>query len=329
MFASSRQCLVGWAAALVCVAAPLVLARAEQPLVEKGGRYDQMAASYLLSDAAGKQQWLENLLLHRADPACGVFMSADELERQRARQRAILSRAAAGGELSADGVARLLAEVDGQEQNAIAKLSRDYQFATAQAFHHDRAGFEKWNGDWREIVGKWRAEGEPLSWQPKLIAWLQQATAIQIRASRIAQRPAAVPEVRPITPRIGPAIQQPQLEARIAGYNLTLSRLIAKLHSQSTWTAEELSHAASELSDLATARHDLALYWGLLPASTRVRMSALQSIDSAISLLAARTSALRRQLEANGGQTSSRSQWELRRLDDVSRRLATLAAARS
>lgn len=328
MFASARHFLACWTTALVCVAAPLVPVAAEAQSEEKEGRYEQMAASYLLSDAAGKQQWLEHLLLNRADPACGIYMTADQLEQQRTRQRAILNRSAAGRELSPDGILRLLSEVDGQEQRAIAKLSRDYQFATAQAYHHDRGEFEKWNGAWDKIDDQWRAEGAPLSWQPKLITWLQRATEKQALASRLARRPAPI-ALRPIAPRTGPAIQHTELEARIAGYNLTLSRLISQLHSQSNWTAEELGHAANDLSDLATARHDLALYWGLLPASTRSRMTALQPIDGAISLLAARTSTLRRQLESSNGEPNSRSQWELRRLDDVSRRLATLAAARS
>jgi hypothetical protein len=229
--------------------------------------------------------------------------------------------------LSGEGVRRLLAEVDSHEQQAIARLSRDYQFATAKAFQEDRAEFEKWNDAWNKIDSRWHAEGQPLAWQPKLIDWLKRSTESQRQVSKIARRP--VPEVRPIAPRTGPAIQQSELEARIAGYNLTLSRLISKLHTQATWTAEDLGHAASELSDLATARNDLTLYWKLLPASTRQRMPALTPIDGAISLLAARTSARRRQLEATEGDNDGGTQWELRRLDDVSRRLATLAAARS
>jgi hypothetical protein len=296
---------------------------------EEPGRYDQMAAAYLLSDAAGKQRWLEELLLHRADPACNTYMNAEQLERQRARQRAILSRSAAGGQLNPISVVRLLAEVDAQEQNAIAKLSRDYQFATAQAFHNNRSEFDKWSSAWDRIDDKWKAAGEPLAWQPKLIAWLEQAAANQNRAGQLARKSAVPPVVRPIVPRSGPAIQHTELEARIAGYNLSLSRLLAHLHSHATWTTEELGHAANELSDLATARHDLSLYWGLLPAKTRARMTPLEPIDGAISLLAARTSTRRRELETSRGEIGAREQWELRRLDDVSKRLATLASSRS
>jgi hypothetical protein len=66
-----------------------------------------------------------------------------------------------------------------------------------------------------------------------------------------------------------------------------------------------------------------------LPAKTRARMTPLQPIDGAISLLAARTSTRRRELESHDGEIGARAQWELRRLDDVSRRLATLASTRS
>jgi hypothetical protein len=71
------------------------------------------------------------------------------------------------------------------------------------------------------------------------------------------------------------------------------------------------------------------LYWGLLPAKTRARMTPLEPIDGAISLLAARTSTRRRELETSRGEIGAREQWELRRLDDVSKRLATLASSRS
>ncbi len=306
-----------------------------------GERYQRLAAPYQQADAAGKQRWLEDLLLHRSDPAGRVFLSAEDLERLRARHLAILGRSAAGDELSDSGVVRLLAEVDAQEQAAIARLQRDYAFATAAAFHNNRDAFHKWSDAWRAIERQWLAAGQPFAWQPRMIAWLQQASSRQAQltkpgAPRTAQpaapsftRRQATPSIRAIPPRMGPKIQHDELQSRITGYNLALSRFISELHTRNTWNAEDLSHAANELSDLAAARHDLSLYWGLLPADVRARTTPLEPMDPAISLLAARTSERRRELEVSSAGLSSRSAWELRRLDEISRRLATLAPPRS
>jgi hypothetical protein len=220
-------------------------------------------------------------------------------------------------------------------------LQSDYAFATAGAFHENRAAFDQWNGAWLAIEREWLAAGRPFAWQPKMIAWLQRTGSRQAQLKKPAAprtaRPAAPsftrrqapPSIRAIPPRVRPRIQHDELQSRITGYNLALSRFISDLHARSTWNAEDLGHAANDLSDLAAARHDLTLYWGLLPGDLRDRTTPLEPIDPAISLLAARTSQRRRELEVSSAGTNSRSAWELRRLDEVSRRLATLAPPRS
>ena len=313
-------------AAIVFCAAPCI---ANSP----GERYQQLAVPYQQADAASKQRWLEDLLLNRSEPAGQVFLSTQGLEQLRTRHRAILSRSAAGHELSDNGVVRLLAEVDAQEQAAIAKLQRDYAFAAAAAFHNNRDAFDKWSDAWHAIEHQWLAAGQPFAWQPRMIGWLQQANSRQAQVAKPAApsftRRQAPPSIRAIPPRMGPKIQYDELQARISGYNLALSRFISELHTRNTWTAEDLGHAASDLSDLATARHDLTLYWGLLTADARARTTPLESIDPAISLLAVRTSQRRRELEIRPASETSRAGWELRRLDEVSQRLAKLAPPRS
>ncbi len=326
-----RQIALGVAAGLLCGVPAWA---AESP----SQRYQRLAVSYEQADAAGKQRWLVDLLLHRSDRACRVYLVADDLQRIRARHRAILLRAAAGSELSDSGVQRLLAEVDTEEQHAIDRLQRDYEFATAQAFHDNRDQFERWHNAWHAIESKWLAAGQPFSWQPKIIAWLQQAGERQARleppvpskstAERAVPRPVS-PTIRVIPPPLRASIRHDELEARIAGYNLALSRLISDLHMQHTWTAEELGHAANELAELATVRHDLTLYWELLPLDHRARMPSLEALESAVSLLAARTAQRRRKLEVSAASANSDTAKELRCLDEVSRRLATLAATRS
>lgn len=318
---------------LVCHAIALLLAAAlpAAPTVERvseGGRYERLATPYLEADAHGKLRFLEDLLLRRSDSAIRVYLPPAELERQRGRNREILSLAAQGRELTQSGLLKLLAEVDRQEQEAIQKLRRDYAYSTAQAFHGNRTEFDKWSEAWRRIEQAWQQDGRPFDWQPRMIAWLGQASAQQAEIS-LAVRRDRNPLLGAIPPRTGPRIQQMELEARIAGYNLALSRLISELHLRSDWSVEQLGASAGELADLATTRHDLSLYWNLLPGARRAHMTPLDPLDDAISLLASRTSKLRRQLESASADHSPRTAWELRRLDEVSRRLATLAGPRS
>jgi hypothetical protein len=321
------------AASLGIVAALTALAN-ELPAARDQGRYRVAAQTYREANTAGKQRMIEHLLA-RSNAAASVTSSGADLQRVQDRNREILDRVAQGRELSDGGLLQLLAEVDSREQLAIAKLRRDFAYSTAQAFHDNRAEFDKWHDAWDRIEQRYQRDGRPLDWQQRMIDWLALASARQAQISiaqiSIAQlrpsksSPSVVP--RPILPRRGPNIQQTELEARIAGYNLAVSRVFAELHEQKHWTVEELGRAAGELNDLTTTRHDLNLYWELLPAEAKAEATPLRPLDEVISLLAARTAQRRRELERTAAN-SPRDAWELRRLDEVSRRLATLAAPR-
>jgi hypothetical protein len=289
--------------------------------------YQQLAAAYVEADAAGKQRWVEKLI-ERSNTAIRVYMPPTELARQQARNQQILDRATKGRELSAEGLLRLLGEVDRQEQAAIKHLSRDYAFLTAQNFHNNRAEFDKWTEAWEKLEYAWQLQGRPMNSQPELIGWLQQAPSRLALARATAPREAPS-VVRTVPRRTGPPFRRSELEARIVGYNLALSRLMSQLQEQKNWTGVELARVAGELADLTTARHDLLLYWNLLPEQERRQMPALGSLDGVMSLLSSRTAQRRRQLEAGELPDAPRTAWELRRLDEVSRRLATLASDRS
>jgi hypothetical protein len=316
--------LVGFAL-LVAAALP---GAASEP--RGGERYQAAAMSYQQADAADKRRFLEDLL-SRSDAAAAVSASGAQLKHLRERNWAILDRAAQGRELSNGGLLELLAEVDDQEQRAIAKLRRDFAFSTAQAFHDNHAEFDKWHDAWERIESRYQLDGRPLAWQKRMIDWLALASARQAQVS-IARLHTGTSTSRSLPRQIpsrgGANIQHSELESRIAGYNLAVSRLFSKLHTQEAWTVDDLGRAAAELADLSTTRHDLNLYWKLLPADSQARQSPLRSVDDVIPLLARRTAERRRELETTAAD-SPRAAWELRRLDEVSRRLATLATPRS
>lgn len=291
-------------------------------------RYQEAAGAYRQSDAAGKRKFIDDLV-SRYDAASSVTMSGAELKRLRERSRAILNRALEGRELSDSGLLQLLAEVDFEEQRAIAKLRRDFAFSTAQAFHDNRPEFDKWHDAWERIESRYQLDGRPLVLQNRMIDWLALASARQAQISIARLQPSGKRVSVPpkIPPTRGANIQHPELESRITGYNLAVSRLFSELHTKKDWSVEDLGQATAELADLATTNHDLNLYWKLLPSESQTRQTPLRSLDDVIPLLARRTTERRRALEQKSAD-SPRAAWELRRLDEVSRRLATLAAPR-
>ncbi len=303
----------------------IALAQQEQQS-EDTGRYESLLVAYELADQATRYQWLEQLLT-RSEYAARFSLTETELQTLRTRHRTILARVVAGDELTNHGVKQLIAEVDHHEQQAITRLSADFQYATAQAFHHNRAEFARWTTAWQRIDHAWRGQNQPLDWQPRIVDWLGRMSSRQQQAALAAQGDKT--PIRPIAPHTGPKIQIDELRARIVGYNLAISRLVAELHSRSAWSTEDLGHAANELADLAAARHDLELYWSLLPPRQQTNLSKLEPLDGAIALLTARTSNRRQQLQKGTNESQDRTAWELRRLDEVSRRLATLASSRS
>jgi len=315
--------LVGLA---VLLAAAQSVSASEPPSEQ---RYQEAAGAYRQSDAAGKRKFIDDLV-SRYDAASSVTMSGAKLKRLRERNRAILNRALEGRELSDGGLLQLLAEVDTQEQRAIAKLRRDFAFSTAQAFHDNRPEFDKWHDAWERIESRYQFDGRPLVLQNRMIDWLALASARQAQISIARLQPSSSKRVSvppQIPPPRGPNIQHTELESRIAGYNLAVSRLFSELTTKQDWSVEDLGHATAELADLATTHHDLNLYWKLLPHQSQTRRTPLRSLDDVIPLLARRTTERRRELEQMSA-ASPRAAWELRQLDEVSRRLATLATPR-
>jgi len=341
MATNYRNLLLGLIAALA--AAPG--AAADAP-----ARYGAPIAEYQRLSPAERHAWLQHLLIGRGEAAARTAMSADEFRRLQERDQNILERSAAGRELSPEGLARLLAEVDRAERLAIEKLRRDFAFATARAYHDNRAAFDRRSEAWRRIEQHWNQTGQSFSWQPRILRWLDKNAPRQTET--IARRPpppAIAPQAntsprrapqtanRPIqrTPASagqpsGPRVDQGELLARIAGYNMALARMIVELNEQQHWTVLELDRAAGELSELTSTRADLAIYRELVPPQDRKLLPTLDSPQTAISLLARRTADRRRQLESpDHAATPEYAAWELRRLERVSQRLASFATSSS
>jgi hypothetical protein len=180
---------------VACLGAPLYAAS------ESAHRFQRASDDYARLDPAGQERWLADLFYKRSEPACWAYMNAEQMQRQTARQRAVLSRAQAGQRLSDAGLAKLLAEVDRQEQAAIKRLSRDFEIATSRTFHADRAQFEKWMNTWHAVQDRWDRAGRPWDHQPALIHWLQTAMAreqsIGTRASKFTPDVPAVAKTLP------------------------------------------------------------------------------------------------------------------------------------
>lgn len=142
--------------------------------------------------------------------------------------------------------------------------------------------------------------------------------------------PAAPQRPRPALTRSAvPAgrINLDELSARIAGANLALRALEAELDEQRPWNARRLRSLIDRLEILVVRSNDLATFRGLLSPQERALVGRLESPQPAISLLAARIFEAR--THAAGPDftgTPSRRRAELRRLDELSRRLAELAA---
>ena len=297
------------------------MAACARPVHPPGGQpLSARLDDYAQSDGAGQERWLVDLLRQRSELACRLTMSREQLEAQRARHAAVLARVRAGGRPSAAGLVRLLQEVDAQENAAIDKLSREYQAAVQRG---DRGAADAIDS-WQDIHDRWLQAGRPWEQQPKLIHWLRTANA-QATSEHRTNRPTDKP-VRSAVPssknRTAPTVDPNELSARIASYNLQLASLLSRLHGQSTWSPQQLDAITGPLADLALLRTDLNLWWEVLPSESQSHIKRPQPIEPAVALVAARTAAVRRELESVAGADHTR---ELQILDRVSLRLALLA----
>lgn len=193
--------------------------RAEGPAV-KAPIPPRLAATVHEFQQLDRQQqavWLSKLFARRSIPACRIAYPAAEVGRQQQRHQAIVQRVQAGRQFKTEGLVRVLSEVDRQERAAINRLWRDFEFGTAQAFHQQRAEFEKRMDARRAVLQRWLDAGQPWQQQPALIRWLQAAVAQQQKDPRLAlpampsfssSGDASIAETE--TPSVGHAETQPR-----------------------------------------------------------------------------------------------------------------------
>jgi len=140
----------------------------------------------------------------------------------------------------------------------------------------------------------------------------------------------AKPALDPTPPvAAGVKVNLEELTAHIAGANLELRALEAELDKQSTFNAKRLGPLVDRLSRLVVRENDLTLLLNLVSERERTLAGHLESPWVTISRLAAGIFEARTRAAGRGFQgTENQRQAELRHLDELSRELAGLAAAR-
>ncbi len=129
------------------------------------------------------------------------------------------------------------------------------------------------------------------------------------------------------TPDVGVEIRLDELAARINGCNLAFRAMEMDLDERGPWTAARLTPLVERLDVLALRRHDLELFRQAVPEKERALLAPLPDLKGVISQFAARIVEVRSQVSGSSFKgTDSERQAELRRLDDLSRRLAEAAA---
>jgi hypothetical protein len=221
--------LTAGALCVACLGAPLFAAP------ESAHRFQRARDDYARLDPAGQERWLADLFYKRSEPACRVCMDAEQRQRQTVRQRAVLARVHAGQRLTDGGLAKLLAEVDQQEQMAIENLAREFEFSTARTFHADRAQFEKWMATWHAVLDRWDRAGRPWDHQPVLIRWLQTAMTREQTISAQILKPAgetpAVAKTLPTKKLPSPASMEQRPAPRAVVHEMRPAPAIAKPRS--------------------------------------------------------------------------------------------------
>ena len=122
-------------------------------------------------------------------------------------------------------------------------------------------------------------------------------------------------------------IEPDELAARIRGCNLAFRALEAELEERDAWTAARLEPLLARLEILVLRPHDLELFRDVVPQQERSSLDPMASAKGAVSSLAAHIVAGRGRASGSGFRGSEAERHgELGRLEQLSRRLAALAA---
>jgi hypothetical protein len=133
------------------------------------------------------------------------------------------------------------------------------------------------------------------------------------------------PDIQP-APEPQVAVDLYELTIRVKAYNLTLKDLTNTLHGEEIWTAKRLSESLEELDQLSQRREQLTLYRDVISTAEQTQSGQLETLDGAIALLGAKIFAAREHYTQEGAEAP---QQELAQLNDLSHKLAQLAANRA
>jgi hypothetical protein len=136
---------------------------------------------------------------------------------------------------------------------------------------------------------------------------------------------------QPTSPSAAQADQHAQvnieeLRSRIEGINLSLRNLEAELHEKRDFTADQLDSLLSRLDILVLRQKDLSLFRDLISSLQQAKVGQIDSSRSAVATMGTRIADLRTRLRENETMPQADRTAALKHLDELSDRLATLAA---
>jgi hypothetical protein len=264
-------------------------------------------------------------------------------DRAAAEHRDALARVRSGHHLTTGQLLDTLAQVDRREMEAIEHLTEVYRRVTHKAVGTNLAEYQRRMRLWQAIKSQCEHSPYAFAGQPKLIWWLE-AAITQERLSAAPPLPAApdfyavddrawqrttaadAPEVRTALEPGRRTLSRGGLAANIASYNSTLADLVAGLYDPRIRDAEELGALADRLAKMSLTRISLAADLLALAENQRSGLAAIEPVDTAITLARVKVSASRRRVLREAGQNTTGPEWDqLNQLNQVSRRLATLA----
>jgi chromosome segregation ATPase len=114
------------------------------------------------------------------------------------------------------------------------------------------------------------------------------------------------------------------LDSRIEGINLSLHTLEADLNEKRDYTADRLDALLSRLDILVLRQKDLTLIRDLITPQQQAKVGQIDSARSAIATMGTRIAQLRSRLRDNEALPGAERSAALKRLDELSDRLATI-----
>jgi hypothetical protein len=290
-----------------------------------------------------QRAWLQRLE-DRAVRAAKLTLAPADAAQQQARIHVRLHQSVISWQI----LREVIEDTNQREKESIDRQVRRYRGLVFDAFHKQLDVYGQRQQAWLDTHLDWKLAGSRFEQQDKLIDWLELAirsvtpgaigpipakpyfdnaknpAEAATTAGNVDSEPAAKAAAKVSAADV--EIKADELAARIAGNNLALRALETELDEKGDWTAARLEPLADRLRILVIRRNDLRLFREAVAEDKRKTIEPLISTKSAAVQIAARITEARRQASnANFHGDNAERQAELKRLDELSRRLAELA----